>query len=253
MMFGWIRVTGARPERGTSWKAAASVCACMRGSRPTIGRRLAERLDADWPLSKALESISSLRKQLVAGLLRDAGLGPGPATVAVLRAIEGANTRTTTIEPVWTVPRSGADTGRLTSSVAELVLSARSSVTCATYNFEESSSLWAGLRNVAARPGLAVTVYLDSVACANPAKIATQLPGARVLASKSVNGKHVRSHAKLLSVDHRFLVVSSANLSASGELYNVELGLRVDDPALAQLVEKQLIAIEKDCYDRVTP
>jgi hypothetical protein len=215
--------------------------------------KLAERLDEEWPLSKALESISSLRKQFVAGLLRDAGLGAGAGTVAVLRAIEGANTRTTTIEPVWTVPGGGADTGRLTSSVVELVLSARTSVTCATYNFEESSSLWAGLREVAARPGLAVMVYVDSVACVSPAKIAAQMPAARVLASKSVDGKHVRSHAKIVCVDHRFLVVSSANLSASGELYNVELGLRVDDPALAQLVEAQLRDIEKDCYDLVAP
>jgi len=48
-------------------------------------------------------------------------------------------------------------------------------------------------------------------------------------------------------------IVSSANLSASGELYNVELGLRVDDPALSQLVEAQLRDIEKDCYELVRP
>lgn len=190
----------------------------------------------------------SVKALLEAGLTRDA------TTVAVLGAIEGANRRTTSVEPVWTLPGNRADFGRLTSSVADLVLSARTSVTCTTYNFEESSSLWEGLREVSTRPGVAVTVYLDAKACAKrtPQAIAAQLPGARVLASRDLDGRHVRSHAKIICVDHRFLVVSSANLSASGELYNVELGLRVDDPALSQLIEAQLRDIEQDLYEVVS-
>jgi len=214
---------------------------------------LAERFAGGFSFGKALQSVSGTRRDRVRILLLEAGLTGDATTVAVLRAIEGANRRTTTVEPVWTLPGNRADFGRLTSSVADLVLSARTSVTCTTYNFEESSSLWEGLREVSTRPGVAVTVYVDAKACAKrtPQAIAAQLPGARVLASRTLDGRHVRSHAKIVCVDHRFLVVSSANLSASGELYNVELGLRVDDPALAQLVEKQLVDIEKDCYDVV--
>jgi phosphatidylserine/phosphatidylglycerophosphate/cardiolipin synthase-like enzyme len=216
---------------------------------------LAERFAAGFSVGKALQAVSGTRRDRVQTLLLEAGLTGDATTVAVLRAIEGANRRTTSVEPVWTLPGNRADFGRLTTSVADLVLSARTSVTCTTYNFEESSSLWEGLREVAGRPGVAVTVYVDAKACAKrtPQAIATQLPSARVLASTTLDGRHVRSHAKIVCVDHRFLVVSSANLSASGELYNVELGLRVDDPALSQLVEAQLSDIEKDCYDLVTP
>jgi phosphatidylserine/phosphatidylglycerophosphate/cardiolipin synthase-like enzyme len=216
---------------------------------------LAERFAARFSLGKALQGVSGTRRERVRTLLVDAGLTGDATTVAVLRAIEGANRRTTSVEPVWTLPGNRADYGRLTSSVADLVLSARTSVTCTTYNFEESSSLWEGLREVSTRPGVAVTVYVDAKACAKrtPQAIAAQLRGARVLASTTLDGRHVRSHAKIVCVDHRFLVVSSANLSVSGELYNVELGLRVDDPALSQLVEAQLSDIEKDCYVLVTP
>ena len=214
---------------------------------------LAERFAGGFSFGKALQSVSGTRRDRVRTLLEHAGLTGDATTVAVLRAIEGANRRTTSVEPVWTLPGNRAEYGRLTSSVADLVLSARTSVTCTTYNFEESSSLWEGMREVSTRPGVAVTVYVDAKACAkrNPQAIAEQLPGARVLASATLDGRHVRSHAKIVCVDHRFLVVSSANLSASGGLYNVELGLRVDDPALAQLVEAQLYDIEKDCYELV--
>lgn len=215
---------------------------------------LAERFAGGFSFGKALQSVSGTRRDRVRTLLLEAGLTGDATTVAVLRAIEGANRRTTSVEPVWTLPGNRADFGRLTSSVADLVLSARTSVTCTTYNFEESSSLWDGLREVAVRPGVAVTVYVDAKACAKrtPQAIAAQLPGARVLASSSLDGRHVRSHAKIVCVDHRFLVVSSANLSASGELYNVELGLRLDDPALSQLIEQQLIDVEQDLYEVVS-
>jgi phosphatidylserine/phosphatidylglycerophosphate/cardiolipin synthase-like enzyme len=215
---------------------------------------MAERFAAGFSLGKALQSVSGTRRDRVRTLLEEAGLTGDATTVAVMRAIEGANRRTTNVEPVWTMPGNRAEYGRLTSSVADLVLSARTSVTCTTYNFEETSSLWEGLREVSTRPGVAVTVYVDAKACAKrtPQAIAAQLPGARVLASKSLNGYYVRSHAKIVCVDHRFLVVSSANLSASGELYNVELGLRVDDPALSQLIEQQLIDVEQDLYGVVS-
>jgi len=59
------------------------------------------------------------------------------------------------------------------------------------------------------------------------------------------------SHAKFLSIDHRFLLVGSANFSYSAEERNVELGLRLDDSALAHSVEKQLRDLEDVVYEQV--
>jgi len=54
----------------------------------------------------------------------------------------------------------------------------------------------------------------------------------------------VTSHAELLSIDHRFLLVGSANFSFSAEERNVELGL-------AHGVEKQLRDLEEVVYEQV--
>ena len=83
--------------------------------------------------------------------------------------------------------------------------------------------------------------------------MARRLRGAVVMRTRAPeDGKRaVTSHAKLLSIDHRFLLVGSANLSYSAEERNVELGLRLDDPALAHGVEKQLRDLEGIVYEQM--
>ena len=58
--------------------------------------------------------------------------------------------------------------------------------------------------------------------------MARRLRGAVVMRTRAPEDgmRAVTSHAKLLSIDHRFLLVGSANLSYSAEERNVELGLR---------------------------
>ena len=79
------------------------------------------------------------------------------------------------------------------------------------------------------------------------------LAGAVVLRTRppGEDEQPVTSHAKFLSVDHRFLLVGSANFSYSAEERNIELGLRVDDSALAASVEKQMRDLESSVYERV--
>ena len=139
------------------------------------------------------------------------------------------------------------------------------------------------------RPGVAVRLYVDAQAADGPFKgrdggggiggvsgrggagvrgtaaasrrapglstgeMARRLRGAVVMRTRAPeDGKRaVTSHAKLLSIDHRFLLVGSANLSYSAEERNVELGLRLDDPALAHGVEKQLRGLEEVVYEQV--
>lgn len=85
--------------------------------------------------------------------------------------------------------------------------------------------------------------------------MARGLTGAVVMRTRAPRQgeRPVTSHAKFLSVDHRYLLVGSANFSRSAEERNVELGLRVDDPALAASVEKQMRDLEANVYERVMP
>nr|WP_300337499.1 phospholipase D-like domain-containing protein [Actinomyces sp.] len=158
------------------------------------------------------------------------------------------------------------------------------SVICATYNLHPTSALWTALTTlVRERPGVAVRLYVDTqvadgrfvrkggrsvrrhddIAGRGEAprgwralgtdEIARLLVGAVVLRTRAP-GKDkwaVTSHAKFLSIDHRFLLVGSANFSYSAEERNVELGLHVDDPGLATSVERQMRDLEGTVYEPV--
>lgn len=61
----------------------------------------------------------------------------------------------------------------------------------------------------------------------------------------------MRSHAKFIAIDHRFLLTTSANFSQSGEFHNVEFGVRIDDVALTEAVERQMQAVRDHLYEHV--
>jgi len=125
-------------------------------------------------------------------------------------------------------------TGPLTSSVTHLVDGARQSVTCSTFNFQRSSGVWTALRQAAQRPELILRVYLDAAAAGQgaptAAQVAAQLRPGTVLRTKEFDGRQVRNHAKFLAIDHRFLLVTSANFSWSAEHGNIEFGVFIDNP-----------------------
>ena len=223
--------------------------------------KLATRFADGDTLTLALQGISSTRRGEVRAALEASDVVPANLGVAlaVLRAIQGAAARISSVSPVWTLPGHLADYGSLTASIKDLVLAARHSVICSTFNFQKSSALWDALRNVAVTGTVNVRVYLDSEA-SGPAKwtatpsaeeVAVQLHGAQVYRTRSIEGKLLRNHAKFICVDHRFLVVTSANFSWSAEQRNIELGLRVDDAALSQQIERQLLDSELVLYERV--
>jgi phosphatidylserine/phosphatidylglycerophosphate/cardiolipin synthase-like enzyme len=62
----------------------------------------------------------------------------------------------------------------------------------------------------------------------------------------------VRNHSKFISIDHRFLLVTSANFSWSAENANLELGMLVDNRNLAEAVELQMREAEAYLFERVT-
>lgn len=226
----------------------------------TEASKLAARLDDGATLTQALQAVPGGRRPEIKQALDTAGLGTAnrATTVAVLRAIQGAATRTTDITPVWTLPGHLAGYGALTASVKELVLSARQSVTCSTYNFQKTSALWDALRDVACRGTVEVRVYLDTDVAGKDGTpscddVAQQLVGASVFRTRALAGKLVRNHAKFVAVDHQYLVVTSANFSVSAEQNNIELGLRVHSRPLTETVEQQLLDAEAALYERVSP
>ena len=129
----------------------------------TEADQLAELYREGLTLTQALQAVSASRRQDVRAQLEAAGVVPGnPVAVPVLRAVQGATARRTSIDPVWTLPGYLADYGTLTTSLKDLVLSARHAVTCSTFNFQKSSALWEALREVALRGTVRIRVYMDA-------------------------------------------------------------------------------------------
>lgn len=228
----------------------------------TEAKEIADRLQDGDTLTAALRAVSVGRRERVRSLLGAAsvaGEGHGIA-ISVLRAVQGARSVAISIDPLWTMPGHLAQSGSLTSSVTHLVDNARQSVTCSTFNFQRSSGLWDALRRAAARPEVAVRIYLDTRAAdAEPqssspttAEVAEHLRSATVLRTKQFDGGYVRNHAKFLAIDHRFLMTTSANFSWSAEYGNVEFGVLIDDVALTESVERAMSAAEDALYERVT-
>ena len=108
--------------------------------------------------------------------------------------------------------------------------------------------MWDALARAAARPEIALRVYVDTHAAdleqngwtPTTTELAAHLHPAAVLRTKSFDGGYVRNHAKFLAVDHRFLLVTSANFSWSAEQGNVEFGVLIDNPNLTEAVEREL-------------
>jgi phosphatidylserine/phosphatidylglycerophosphate/cardiolipin synthase-like enzyme len=159
------------------------------------------------------------------------------------------------------MPGHLAQAGPLTSSVTHLVDSARQSVTCSTFNFQKSSGLWAALRHAARRPEITMRLYVDTNAAdrspvsgaPTTSEVAAQLRPAVVLRTKQFDNHIVRNHAKFLAIDHRFLLVTSANFSWSAEHTNIEFGVFIDNPNLTESVERQMLQAEDSLYERVLP
>lgn len=202
---------------------------------------------------KALAAIHAARRERVKELLGAAGLGhtDGARTSEVLRAIAGAKSVHRDLTPVWTMPGNEAKIGHLTGEFHRLVQAARISITCATYNFEKTSQMWTVLKEAAEQPGVVVTVYVDGDK-ADATTVKAQLPRATIYRSAELpSGKRVVSHAKFIVIDHEVLLLTSANFSYSAEHCNVELGVLVRDPALAESIESTMMSKRGSLYELV--
>lgn len=226
----------------------------------TEAKEVADRLEDGDTVAAALHALSQGRRHEARQLLAAADLAEPCSrrqAVAVLRAIEGARSAVTAIDPWWTMPGHLAQGGPLTSSIAHLLGSARFSITCSTFNFQRTSQLWDSLRKAAERPEVALRVYVDTRAADSgpgsptTAEVASHLHPGVVLRTKQLDGAYVRNHAKFLAVDHRFLLITSANFSWSAEHGNVELGVLVDNVPLTESVEREMARAEDFVFERI--
>lgn len=224
-------------------------------------RAIATALEGGETISQALKLVGQGRRASIRVALDAADLSVDKMTLSVvMRALEGARSDVVKVKPMWTMPGHLGGFGALTNSITELVRSARVSVTCATYNFQKSSGMWQALAEAAKQPEIGLRVYIDAAASLpnqfgtppSAEEVAAHLKPGTVLRSRAFDGKKVRSHAKFVAIDHRILVVTSANFSWSAEKTNVEFGLKIDDPGLTEAVERELLDVEAQLYEKVS-
>ena len=225
---------------------------------------LSARLASGETLSQALSCISANDRQMVGSMVRSLGFnlddgGDRESVVMILEAIKGSKSIAVHPTPIWTTPGNIAKRGGINAYTHEIVLAAERSVVCSTFNIQRSSTLWRSLR-IALGRGIKVKAYIDTDAADKPGPgrgpttddVATEFTGAQIFRTKKLsNGKRPRNHAKFVCIDDRILIVTSANFSWSAEQANVELGLRVDDPATVSLVLRQMEELENVLYERV--
>ncbi|BBX25704.1 DISARM system phospholipase D-like protein DrmC [Mycolicibacterium alvei] len=217
----------------------------------TEAEGLAVLLDAGEHTTHALASVSAARRERVAELLKAAGIGHASPelSVAVLHGIAGAKSAHRDLIPVWTMPGNEATVGHLTNQFHDVVAAARTSVTCATYNFSPSSNMWDSLKAASEEPEVAVCVYVDGDK-GDPVKVKARLPRATVYRSATLpNGKPIVSHTKFIIVDHEIVLLTSANFSYNAENRNVEFGLLIHDSGLAASVESTMASKRGSLYE----
>lgn len=219
----------------------------------TEAESLAVLIDAGEHIAHALGSVGLSRREMVANLLKAAGIGHADAalSVAVLRGIAGAKSGLRDLVPVWTMPGNEANTGHLTSQFHDIVAAARVSVTCATYNFSPTSNMWDALKTASEEPDVVVCVYVDAHK-GDPQGVKARIPHATVYRSAILGDGHdVVSHSKFIVIDHEVVLLTSANFSYSAENRNIEFGLLIRDSGLARSIESTMTSKRGSLYSCV--
>jgi phosphatidylserine/phosphatidylglycerophosphate/cardiolipin synthase-like enzyme len=180
---------------------------------------------------RATPGAAALLDALV-GLNRTAGLAYllGRADGYAQRAAEA------TVETVWSGPDSHRVPVRATAAVlADIVREARRELLLMTYSARYYQPLNDALTAAVAR-GVAVSVVIETLQGAGsaltgdePYTAFTGIPGLDLWhwPSSRRTQPGAKMHAKLAIADRRVLLISSANLTASGVTKNIEAGLLI--------------------------
>ncbi|MFE3173870.1 DISARM system phospholipase D-like protein DrmC [Amycolatopsis sp. NPDC059090] len=159
-------------------------------------------------------------------------------------ALEGiaAVPRVSRPDIVWTNPRDvpGAE-GRTTKAALDLINRAEGSVYAATYSASWGSPHLVALRNALKR-GVEVTVVVDTAQRRETAEmVAGMLVGAQIWTlEQPANQAYAIQHAKLITVDDREALVTSANFSKAAAERSLECGLLSTDIAISTGLRERL-------------
>jgi phosphatidylserine/phosphatidylglycerophosphate/cardiolipin synthase-like enzyme len=206
---------------------ARAIAAELRTSR--LASRAARR---------AFPANHQIVKQLLAALVQEQG-DPVRAS-AVLDGI-AAVPRRSAPEIVWTSPSVPGSEGSTTITAVNLINSAQEFVYASTYSAQPRAPQLVALRHVLDK-GVAVTVLVDVKKrrdCAEDVRAA--LPGARLWTlAEPQDAPWAIQHSKVVTVDDRASLVTSANFSYSAVNRSLECGVLDRDAGTARRLRKHL-------------
>jgi phosphatidylserine/phosphatidylglycerophosphate/cardiolipin synthase-like enzyme len=204
-------------------------------------RGLAERTAAGWPdhaiLAWAGHPLSAAAAPLLAA--RDVSPTTNAEAAAFLRGLAAAREQlasTVTVETVWSGPSTHPVPVRATAqALVEVIAHARQELLLMTYSARPHPDIRAALSDATAR-GVEISVVVETLhgagsalGGAEPAAAFAGIPGVQLwhwpVTQRTEPGS--KMHAKLAVADRRVLLISSANLTQSGQTKNIEAGLLV--------------------------
>lgn len=212
---------------------------------PTLGaaslRTIADRVGNSWPHNAVVSglgtSVAEAAQPIVEALAHDP---PGRAEAAgFVRGVAAGyaqHAASISVETVWSGPSSHSVPVRATAqALTQVVSEATSELLLMTYSAQPYEPLRAALESAVAR-GVSVTVVVETLqgagnalAGSEPAAAFASITGVQLwhwpVAERAE--RHSRMHAKLAVADRRVLLVSSANLTASGVGKNIEAGMLI--------------------------
>ena len=177
-----------------------------------------------------------------------AGLLAGAA-----RAIERTR-RHQSIDVVWTGPDSGVTTGRLTAAtVTELIGQARREILLVSYATQSEPAIHAALTDAASR-GVEITLLAEKHTD-NPAYTARGtpfpgLPATRLHWPASQRPPGAALHAKIIVVDDRIALITSANLTGRAMEANLECGILLHGGPQPRAIRDHITGLQAHGYLR---
>lgn len=203
-----------------------------------IAADLRQRRRPNLAAKKAYAANQAEARSLLKALVDSADVDRGVAALEGIAAVP----RVSRPDIVWTNPRHvpGAE-GRTTKAALELINQAEGSVYAATYSAGRHSPQLVALKNALNR-GVEVTVVVDTYKMAESAQqVVAYLPGARIWTLEDPHEDvYAIQHAKLIAVDDRLSLVTSANFSTVAAETSLECGLLSTDAAIATGLRERL-------------
>lgn len=190
--------------------------------------------------------------------LRSAGLGGAVEELATVGALPvdallllvdsvlaERRQRQASPELVWTGPDAPGSLARDTAVVVrQLFLEANETVLVAGFAFDHGERLLAPLHAAMKDRQVRCRIFAEAKDVDSLSKHNWPFgpPFPWLYAFKAPEGQFASLHAKCVVVDHRRVIITSANFTDRGHTRNIEVGVLLDDPSLAASLEAQFEA-----------